>query len=272
MLEEKKAYQILRNFGINHIIEFSQDGSDLSHPVSTVVEKENGIALWETVNAMNPNSHYPPTFDPSFVAANDDWFQKLIRFILLVSLLDGGYGILRFFTFALNQTIGSDLDPLPSLIAIHGIVSADDSDKLSNLLLLDEVEEFLRILGGGTGGSVTTIAEEMDINVWDFEPFRGLEKRKEVVDMGMDTSVRDLETISSRLHLDDLIVWSYQSEKMQSTIAVFCAFEAFHNRGVLVEFLLLNGHIYSNDILPDDTSSTDIQMSVEEPMFTGNFC
>lgn len=112
----------------------------------------------------------------------------------------------------------------------------------------------------------------MDIDIWNFELFRGLEKRKEMVDMGMDTSVGDLETVSSRLHLDDLIVRSYQSEEMQSTIAILCTLEAFHNRGVLVEFLLFNGHIYSDDILPDDASGADIQMSAEEPMVIGNLC
>jgi len=54
---------------------------------------------------------------------------------------------------------------------------------------------------------------------------------------------------------------------MQSTVAVLCMLEALHNRGVLVEFLLLNGHVYSDDILPDDTPSTNVQMSAGESVF-----
>jgi hypothetical protein len=43
---------------------------------------------------MKPKDHCP-TFDPSFITADDDWLQELVRFVLLVSLLDGGNRILR---------------------------------------------------------------------------------------------------------------------------------------------------------------------------------
>jgi len=36
----------------------------------------------------------------------------------------------------------------------------------------------------------------MDIDVWNFEFLCGLKKREEVVDMGMNTTVRDLQTDS----------------------------------------------------------------------------
>ena len=136
-----------------------------------------------------------PTFDPAFVAANDDWFQELIRFILLVSLLDGGDRILRRLALTVDKTLSSDLDSLPSLVTIHGIVPADDGDELSDLLLLDEVEEVLRIRCGGTWSSVTAIAEEVDVDVGNVELFRSLKECEKVVDMGMNTSVRDLQAI-----------------------------------------------------------------------------
>lgn len=45
-LKDKKLYQIFRDFSVDHfIIEFSEYGSDLSHPVGAIVEKENSIAL-----------------------------------------------------------------------------------------------------------------------------------------------------------------------------------------------------------------------------------
>jgi hypothetical protein len=44
-LNGKKMYQILWNLGVNHLIEFSEDGGNLSHPVSTVVKKEKSVAL-----------------------------------------------------------------------------------------------------------------------------------------------------------------------------------------------------------------------------------
>jgi len=41
----EEVYQILRDFGIDHIVKFSKDGGNLSHPVRTVVEKEKSITL-----------------------------------------------------------------------------------------------------------------------------------------------------------------------------------------------------------------------------------
>jgi len=45
---------------------------------------------------------------------------------------------------------------------------------------------------------------------------------------------------------------------MQSTVPIFCTLEAFDDRGVFVEFLLLDSHIYSDNILPDNAASTDV--------------
>ena len=45
---------------------------------------------------------------------------------------------------------------------------------------------------------------------------------------------------------------------MQSAVAVLCALETFHNLGVLVEFLLLDSYVYSDDILPDNTPGTNV--------------
>ena len=133
------------------------------------------------------------TLDPSLITTDDNWLEELVRFILLVSLLDCSDRVLRCFALTVYQTLGGDLDPLPSLVTIHGIVPANDGDELPNFLLLDEVEEFLRVLGGRTGSGVTAITKEVDVDVWDFELFRGLEESKEMVDMGMDTTIRDLQ-------------------------------------------------------------------------------
>jgi len=45
---------------------------------------------------------------------------------------------------------------------------------------------------------------------------------------------------------------------MESTVAVFCPLETFHDCWVFVEFLLLDGYIYSDNILPDNATSTDV--------------
>lgn len=50
----------------------------------------------------------------------------------------------------------------------------------------------MRILYGRTGCSVATIAEEVNIGVWDTEFFSSFEEGEEVVYVRMDTAIRDL--------------------------------------------------------------------------------
>ena len=57
---------------------------------------------------------------------------------------------------------------------------------------------------------------------------------------------------------------------MQSTVAVLCTLEALHDRGVLVELSLLYSHVYPDDILPDDTPSTNVQVSAGESALIRN--
>jgi hypothetical protein len=47
---------------------------------------------------------------------------------------------------------------------------------------------------------------------------------------------------------------------MQSTIAILRPLHTPHNVWGFMELPLLNGHINSDDILPNNTTSTDIQM------------
>jgi hypothetical protein len=54
---------------------------------------------------------------------------------------------------------------------------------------------------------------------------------------------------------------------VQATVAVLRTFEAFHDIGIFVELLLLDGHIDSDDVLPYDAPGTDIQMPTGEPAF-----
>ena len=120
----------------------------------------------------------PGTFDPSFITANDNWFQELIRFVVLISLFDGGNRVFTFLTPAIDQTLDGDFDPLPPLVTVHGVVPSDDGNELSDLLLFYEIEEILRVLGRGTGSSITTIPEEVEVDMWNFELLRCLEKRE----------------------------------------------------------------------------------------------
>lgn len=49
---------------------------------------------------------------------------------------------------------------------------------------------------------------------------------------------------------------------MQASGGFLCAFAGFENGGVLVELALLDAHVDAHNILPNDASSADVQMSI----------
>lgn len=75
--------------------------------------------------------------------------------------------------------------------------------------------------------------------------FRGLEKCHQVTDVRVHTTIRD------------------ESKKMEATTIVFGMVAAVKNGLVFVEFPLLDRDIDLHNVLPDNTSSTDVQMPVE---------
>ena len=85
------------------------------------------------------------TLDTSFRTVNDDRLQELIRQILLVVLLYGLHNVLSLLSLSLHKPINSDLDPLPSLVAIHSIIPSNHGRNLPVALLFDEVEKILRV-------------------------------------------------------------------------------------------------------------------------------
>jgi uncharacterized membrane protein len=53
---------------------------------------------------------------------------------------------------------------------------------------------------------------------------------------------------------------THQTQQMQSTITILRPLHTLHNIWRFMELPLLDGHVDADDILPNNTSSTDIQM------------
>jgi hypothetical protein len=133
------------------------------------------------------------TLDPRVLAAANDRLQELVGNVLFVVCLDGLDRVVGLLTDTVDQTIDGDLDPLPSLITIHGVVPSDDGRDLANSILLAKVLQFSEVLGGRTRSGVTTIAEEVDENLGNAVRFGGLEKSEQMTDVGVNTTVRHLK-------------------------------------------------------------------------------
>lgn len=132
------------------------------------------------------------TLDPGVRRSTDDRLDKLIGNTVLVALLDRLDEVtLDLVSLALQQSLDSNLDPIPSLISVHGVVSSDNSRDFSDTLLLDKVLELGNVLGRRLGGGVTSVTEEVDVDVLDTLGLGGFKQGKDMSDVRVHTTVRD---------------------------------------------------------------------------------
>jgi hypothetical protein len=120
---------------------FAKCLANLSHTIRAVVEEHHGIVVTHTS-----------------IGINNDRFQKLIGFIVGVTLFNRLYSlnkaasdceILYFdrvgtdFTLAFRQTLVSELDAFPAFISIHGIITPRDGSQLTVINFLHKLEQLL---------------------------------------------------------------------------------------------------------------------------------
>lgn len=121
------------------------------------------------------------TLDAALGAADNDGLEEFVRFSLLVALLHSLDRVITLFALAKNQTLQGQFIPLPSLIAVHGVVPADDRGNLADTNLLDSRLQLLHVGGAGLGVSVAAIAEEVDEDLGDADflgsPEEGIQVR-----------------------------------------------------------------------------------------------
>lgn len=188
------TYEVLGNVDLHGLVGKAEDGDDLTHAVGAVVEEEKGVAVWTCVRFERGLRCWERrTLDTRLVAADDDGLQELVGLVLFVAVLDCGDRVLALLTLAVDETVDGDLDALPALVAVHGVVPPDDGRDLADVLLVDEGEEVLEVPGGGAGRGIATVAEEVDVDVLEADLFRGLEEGVEVGDVGVDAAVGYLE-------------------------------------------------------------------------------
>lgn len=124
------------------------------------------------------------TLDAALVTTDDDGSEELIPVVVavrLVSCLDSSDGVFAGLALAQNEALESDLDALPSLIAVHGVVSANNGGNLAKAKLLDEVDQLLHVTGTGLGVGITAVAEEVDEDLGDIVLLGGLEEGVQVL-------------------------------------------------------------------------------------------
>ncbi|KAI6763036.1 hypothetical protein HG530_009016 [Fusarium avenaceum] len=165
----------------------------------------------------------------------------------LVSSLDGSNGVLRGLTLTVDKTLKGNLEAVPALVAVHGKVSTDNGTDLTNANLLGCIDEFLHVTGAGLGVGITAITEEVDEDLGHTKLLGGLEEGVEVgravYDMTYHTTMRD------------------ETAEVQAAVASSSILEGLLDNIVLAQLAVLDGLVDSDNVLPHNTASSDIQVS-----------
>lgn len=121
------------------------------------------------------------TLDATSITIHDDGLQELVVLALLISFLDSGDRVTGLLTLTKDQALEGELDSLPPLVTVHGIVTANNGGQLADTELLDGVQQLLQIAGARLWVGVTAIAEEVDVDLGDLVLLGGLEEGVQVL-------------------------------------------------------------------------------------------
>jgi hypothetical protein len=183
------------------------------------------------------------TLDSAIFAADDDGLEELIGLALLVTLLDGLDGVKRFLALALEDAVHGLLNAVPALVAVHGPVATDNGSDIAEAELFGVLQESLHVASSRLGVSVATVTEEVDVDLWHANLLGHLEQSEQVVDVRVNTTVRD------------------ETEQVKTAVALLCVGEALDNVVDLVELALLDGLVDADNVLPHDSTSTNVQVA-----------
>lgn len=128
------------------------------------------------------------TLDTALVATHNDGEEELISVVFalcLVQCLYSSDGVLACLALAKNKALESNLNTLPSLITVHGVVPADNGRNLTKAELLDKVNQLLHVASTRLGVGITAVTEEVDENLGDVVFLGGLEDGVQVRLLGV---------------------------------------------------------------------------------------
>lgn len=81
------------------------------------------------------------------------------------------------------------LDTFPTLIAVHSVVTSNDSGDLTNANLFDVLDKLLHVVGTTLGLGIATITEEVDEDLGDLHLLGELQKSIEVSLLRVNTTM-----------------------------------------------------------------------------------
>ena len=183
------------------------------------------------------------TLDPALFSTNNDGLQELVILALLVPLLNRSKRVAALLALSSDQTLETDLDTVPPLVAVHDIVTTDNCCDLASTDFLGGFEQVCHVSSAGLGVGVAAVTEEVDENLRDAHLLSDFEKSDQVVDVGVDTAIR------------------HQTTEVKPAVAVDSPLEGLLDILDLAKLVVLDRLPNANRVLPDDATGANVQVA-----------
>ena len=166
----------------------AEHSGDLSCPVRSEIKKYYGI----------------PILYPS-VGSTDNRLYKLVRNPCVIGFLYRRKHVITFFSLTRYKSVVGDFHSVPSLVAVHGIVSSDDRGHLSDAELPRLFYKLIDISVPRCGRGISSIHKAVYKHLLNTLPLRKLQKTIKMCVVRMNTTIRE-ETVEMqgfvcRLHM-----------------------------------------------------------------------
>ena len=123
--------------------------------------------------------------------ANDRGFDEFVRFvpgISIVQAFDGGLG--AEFRLALGEQVIGRLYPQPAVIAVHGVIAADNRSDLADFQGVDLVLQALQVDFRALGRRVAAIQKGVQVDFFQAEFGRHFDHGVDVVFVAVNAAIR----------------------------------------------------------------------------------
>src|SRR5208283_1376417 len=176
-------------------------------------------------------------------AAGDyDGLHKFVGDALFVALLEGGDRIVGFgFRFAVDEGAIGEFDALPAVVAVHGVVAANEGGDFADTEFAHFLLEFADVIAAAVGRGVAAVHEAVDEDLFDFPLLGHFEESEEVVDVGMHTAIAE------------------QADEVE--LALAAALHGLLEERDLIELLVGDEEINAGDIHVHDAAGADVEVA-----------
>ena len=173
---------------------------------------------------------------------DDGGNDKFVGDAFFVARADGGDGIGEFrIGVALNHGTVRFFDTLPAVVAVHGVVAADDGGDLADAVFAHLLFERAKEINTAIRRSVAAVHEAVDENALDLIFAGHAQQRVEMFDVRVDAAIAD------------------EAEQVQ--LARAATFHGFEKQRLAREFAGGDELINARDVHVHDASGADIQVA-----------